>query len=287
MRVQMSALFMVLSFAMLVGCSGVQQGRPARSDYQDVIAKTLIDKYSKSDTIPADQTSLTEKQRNQILDELLFLTDVNYHKFEAELFQGRAVFDTSTDLAILGLGAAGGIVTYSGTQAILSVISGGIAGSRVSIEKNFFHDASTQALIAKMQSARRAKLDIMRKAMTLTVPEYSLSRGLSDLTEYYNAGTVVGALQNIVAEAGAETKAADASLKNFIEGRYAQGPTRPLRDRINSWLDKEPKKRVPALKEWLKKQNPPVTMSPSSWVDYETTTSEMLNKAIKENNIEE
>src|ERR1700690_3880493 len=119
-------LSLLLSIVILGGCAGVNKGRPSPAGYQDQIVNAMIEKYSKPDAIPHDQSNLTEKQRNQILDELVFLIDVNYYRFEAELYQGRALFDTSTDLAIIGLGAAGGIISNSGTQAIISVISGGI-----------------------------------------------------------------------------------------------------------------------------------------------------------------
>ncbi|MGA2240319.1 MAG: hypothetical protein ABSH06_16015 [Thermodesulfobacteriota bacterium] len=213
-------LLLLLNLPIWSGCAGVRQGRPARASYQYAIVKTLTDKYSKPDAIPADQTKITEKERNQILDDLIFLTDVNYYRFEAELSYGRAAFDTVTDLAILGLGSAGALVTHSGTQAIISAISGGIGGARVSISKNFLHETSTQALIAKMQSARKAKLDLIRQAMTLNVTDYSLTRGLGDVAEYYTAGTIVGALQNIVSDAGAEAKKADASLADTIKHKY-------------------------------------------------------------------
>ena len=214
---------LLLGVVMLGGCAGVNNGRPSAAGYQDAIVAAMVEKYSRPDAIPADQGRMTEKQRNQILDELIFLTDVNYYNFETELYQGRALFDTSTDLAILGLGAAGGIITNSGTQAIIAAISGGIGGSRVSINKNYFHDSSTQALIAKMQASRKGKLETMRKAMaTLSTADYSLARGLADLTEYYNAGTIIGALQNIVADSGAEARKSDAELKKLIEGRFAR-----------------------------------------------------------------
>jgi hypothetical protein len=277
-------LLLLLSLPIWSGCAGVSQGRPARASYEDPIVKTLIEKYSKPDAIPADQTKITEKERNQILDELIFLADVNYYKFEAELYQARAFFDTTTDMGILGLGAAGALITVSGTQAIISAISGGIGGTRTSISKNYFHEQSTQALIAKMQSARKAKLELIHKAMTLNVTDYSLSRGLGDLGEYYNAGTIIGALQNIVADAGAEAKKADEGLKSLIEVKYT---TSLLRDRINRWLDSNLTVNVPLLKKWLLNQVPPITLSPATWVIDPKTTVGMLNKFIKENNIPE
>lgn len=72
-----------------------------------------------------------------------------------------------------------------------------------------------------MQSGRKAKLELMRNAMmSLNMKEYSLARGFSDLTEYYNAGTIVGALQNIVADAGFDAKTSDNKMKALVEGKY-------------------------------------------------------------------
>jgi hypothetical protein len=287
--VKSKELFFVSLICILVlsGCAGITQGRPLRPKYQDPIVKSLIKKYSAEDAIFSNQSSITVKQRNQTLDDLILLTDVNYHNFEEEFYLGKAFFDTTGDLAIIGLGAAGGLVTHSATQAIISAISGGIGGARVSINKNFLHEFSTQALIAKMQSSRRGKLEIMRKAMTLEIKDYSLSRGLSDIADYYNAGTIVGALQDIVADAGADKKKADEELKNVIKVKYDQGASRPIRDRINRWLDSDLQKNTPIFKEWLRKQSPSIKMSPSTWVDDSATTQLMLEKAIKENNIQE
>jgi hypothetical protein len=123
--------------------------------------------------------------------------------------------------------------------------------------------------------------------MTLEIKDYSLSRGLSDIADYYNAGTIVGALQDIVADAGADKKKADEELKNVIKVKYDQGASRPIRDRINRWLDSDLQKNTPIFKEWLRKQSPSIKMSPSTWVDDSATTQLMLEKAIKENNIQE
>jgi hypothetical protein len=272
-------LLLLLNLPVWSGCAGVGKGRPVRANYQDAIVKTLTDKYSKPDAIPADQTKITEKERNQILDDLIFLTDVNYYRFEAEFTYGRAVFDTATDLALLGLGSAGALLTHSGTQAVIAAISGGIAGGRVSINKNFLREASTQALIAKMQSGRKAKLDLIRTAMRLNVTDYSLTRGLGDVAEYYTAGTIVGALQNIVSDAGAESKKADESLKDAITHKYlkeASGDT--LRkfwkpDGTNIDAGNEAK-----LKAWMK-ENQLEHVSITSFL-YGDTFSEARAKAI-------
>ncbi|WP_243371624.1 hypothetical protein [Geotalea sp. SG265] len=104
-----------LCLFILSGCAGVYQGRPYKPKYQDKIVNALVDKYSESNAIFVNNSTVTVQQRNQILDELIYLTDVNYYNFEAGLYGGRATFDTTTDLAILGLGAAGGLITHSAT----------------------------------------------------------------------------------------------------------------------------------------------------------------------------
>ena len=68
---KMIALLLLLSLPIWSGCAGVGKGRPVRPSYQDIIAKTLTDKYSKPEAIPADQTKITEKERNQILVDLI------------------------------------------------------------------------------------------------------------------------------------------------------------------------------------------------------------------------
>ncbi|WP_243371622.1 hypothetical protein [Geotalea sp. SG265] len=65
-------------------------------------------------------------------------------------------------------------------------------------------------------------MEIIRQAMSLEVRDYSLPHGLSDIVDYYNAGTIVGALQNIIADAGADKRSADDNLKKLIEGKYSR-----------------------------------------------------------------
>jgi hypothetical protein len=265
----------------LSGCGVFIRGGPERLDFEDEHATALIAKYSKPDAIPIDETKITDKERNQILDDFMYLIDVNYYKFETELYQGRAIFDTTTDLAILGLGAAGALATHSGTQAILSAISGGIGGSRTSINKNFFYEKSTQALIAKMQSSRKTIEEFIRKGMTLSLKDYSLVHGLKNIVQYHNAGTIVGALENITADAGAEKAKSDIELKKIITVKYDDSVIkRPSKARINRWLDKDVKKNVPILEEWLLKRTPPVTLTADLWI--EAATLEELKEAIKQ-----
>jgi hypothetical protein len=256
---------------LLNGCTRGIKGGPALPTYQAEVVSTLIQKYSQPNAISTDPIKYTVEQRNGIIEDLIFLVDVNYYQFESELYVGRLSFDTATDIGIIGLGAAGTLVDSTGTQAILSAISGGIGGARVSINKNFFHEQSANALISTMRATRKSKLNFIRSAESLSLSDYPMTRALSDIIEYYNAGTIIGACENIISEAGRKEQEAASE----IEKKALQFKRGPLGDRIISWLDENPSKNVQSFKQWLKLKN--VTTTPVFWVrDTNTTEADLL-----------
>lgn len=264
-----------LVFGVLMsGCTQIIKGSPKLPTYQEAYVDSLVEKYTKADKITAVKT---KEERNVVIEDLIYLIDVNYQQFESELFFGRATFDTFTDLAILGLGAAGGLIEPAGTKAILAVVSGGIGGARASIDKNFFREQSANALISTMRASRKKKLNFIRDAQTLKISDYPMSRALGDIIDYYNAGTIVGALGSIISEAGQKEQKAAAAIEKKIEVQFKAGP---LKNRIIAWLDADPKKNVPEFQKWLGDKIPPVSLSPSNWVDSKDTTDLELLEAI-------
>jgi hypothetical protein len=119
----------------------------------------------------------------------VYLIDVNFEGFANELRDTKAVFDTVTDLTLIGLGSAGALSPAAVTKGILAAISAGIAGGRVSINKNFFRDQAIEALTAKMRAEQAKREEIIIKGMQLTLLQYPLSQGIRDTVKYYNAGT--------------------------------------------------------------------------------------------------
>lgn len=264
------------------GCATVIKGAPNPPSYESERVKALIEKYSKPDAIPIDSDKLTVDQRNQTVDDIIFLIDRNYHQFENELYRGRAIFDTATDLAIIGLGAAGALVDATGTKAILAAISGGIGGARVSINKNFFLEQSTNALISTMRASRKANLKLMMDAKVLSVRDYPMSRALADIAEYYNSGTIVGALESIVAEAGQKEQTSSKAIENAVQAQVKETIDLKIRkesfqERIRNWLLKDPNNSKD-FEMWLNKQRGPVKTT--SWLFSVEAKEEDLLAAI-------
>jgi hypothetical protein len=164
-------------------------------------------------------------RRNQILTELILLIDQNYYKFEDHSYGSQATLSTAGDAVSLGLTAATAVIGTPEIKSILGAVATGATGMKTSIEKNFFDQQSRSAIVAKMRALRATQLALLQDEhhMKGGLTIYGLETGLSDVNAYYNAGTVVGALQNIAETAGQEQKkAADAQLTNSAKPQKIQ-----------------------------------------------------------------
>jgi hypothetical protein len=210
------SLMIVLSLS----CAVYRPKSPIPSGYSkqvlaDVTSKTLLQDYNKM-----PQTNDTEKaakvaRRNQILTELIYLVDQNYYSFENHFYGSQATFSTGADAANLGLTAAGAVTGTAALKSILSATATGVTGFKTSVEKNFFDQQSRAAVVTKMRALRATQLATLGDTghMKAGVTEYSLEAGISDVGVYYDAGTVVAALQSIAQTAGKEADNAQQQQK--------------------------------------------------------------------------
>ena len=189
-------LALVLSL-ILAGCSGIEAGKAHQVGYEEPYAASLVERFSD----PANLTAENERERNQILSALVWLTDYRYAAFETQLWAASGVFHSALDLAQLGLAATGVLHHAEATKSVVAAVSGGLVGARASISKNFLEEQARSALIATMRVGRHRKLEQIRVFMALSMEEYPLERGLVDIREYAERGTIVSALQAIVATA--------------------------------------------------------------------------------------
>jgi hypothetical protein len=156
-------------------------------------------------------------RRNQILHALIFLTDLNYHEYERDLYTGKASTDTFFDIAVLGFTSAATLSGGEAAKSILSAIATGLTGTRLAIDKNFFREQATPVLIAKMRASRIEKLNIILGGTDKEIDIYPLERGLLHILEYYNAGTVIVALHDVAKEAAASAKEQEKTTKTIMK----------------------------------------------------------------------
>ena len=218
--------FLIAALAAAAGCTNSMKAElpDALSDYEE----RLIAHYKGVGSIPVDTTSITDQNRNQIIDDLRYQIDQKYYGFETSLQKQRADFNIATDLAAIGLGSAGAL-SSKGAANILAAISAGIAGGRTSIDKNYFEDQATSALIFQMRADRAVILTDIQRGKSQNVTEYSLKEGLLDIVRYYNAGRLVNALTHLTETASEANRTAQTALHKI---KFADSD---LRKRIRDW----------------------------------------------------
>ena len=123
-----------------------------------------------------------------------------------------------TDGAVLLLGGAGAVSTVSSTQAILAAASAVVTGTKASFDKNAFYDSTIVALISQMNATRKDVLARIYSGLELNHKKYSLMKALIDVEDYFQAGTILGAV-NAVSESSGEQKAkAEKKIESILEG---------------------------------------------------------------------
>ena len=180
--------------------------------------------------------------------------NIQYIKFIRRFAVEKAQLDTAADVLIIGVNLAGALVGAASTKGILAAISGGTAASRISINKNFFHEQTVPVLITAMNAERKTALIPIFDGIGKTLDEYPFAQALSDLNFYYHAGTFIGALQAVQKDSGVKEDVADRKI--IVIKRNIALAKKEARDRVSALLDKIDK--LPNEKAMAMAKNPPV-----------------------------
>jgi hypothetical protein len=161
---------------------------------------------------------IAKTQRNQIVFRIIAQIDAAYGAFELNLSTRRAGLQTGGDAAQLGLSAAATLVGASDIKDILSATSTAFQGTRLSVDKNFFEQKTTESLISQMRASRKnLQAQILLSLSNRDVNSYPLESAWGDVVNYYYAGTIPSALVDIAGKAGNDAVKADQTLKDAVK----------------------------------------------------------------------
>jgi hypothetical protein len=158
---------------------------------------TGLEKELSDEDLLKDERWQSEAGRNDLVQKLMFLCDYRFSRYEEGLLMGKAVRDASIDEIIFGLSTAASLGTSAASAKILSAVSSGITFTRNNYEKNFFESQTMPVLIRKMRALRLEKSNEINDRLTLSSRKYNVYAALVDILDYYNRGTVLGAVQAI------------------------------------------------------------------------------------------
>jgi hypothetical protein len=172
------------------------------------------DKFrEKYDAAATDDVKI--EARNEIINGRLAAFDIQFNRFQRQLHQEGAGVNLSTDAILLGLGAAGAVVS-GGTSQLLSAAAGGVTGLRGAIDRDLFFERTMPVLFQEMNAQRKSIRVQILDGLSKGIADYPLGRGLADIEAYYFAGTIPGALIGIAESAGAKGAKAEAKLLGVV-----------------------------------------------------------------------
>ena len=164
--------------------------------------------------------------RNKVITARMLATDIRFSEFEESLFKRTREAGFGATLATLGL-TSGAAFAGGMTSQVLAGVAAFIIGAREAFQKEVLAERTVVAIHTAMR-ANRARVALrLRTGLSQSIDQYPLALGLSDLNDYYNAGTVLGALIGITETVGVEARRAEERLLQLSLSKesFESGPT--------------------------------------------------------------
>jgi len=252
-------LFLLLT---LTGCATFQGGMPTPPFDIEKDLGELKTALQDSISVKKYYESSSEVSRNKFVSSRLIITNIEYIKYIKDLAAEESQIHAATDILVLSLDIAATAFTPLTTKTVLSAISAGIGGTRLAVDDNFFYKKTVTILISSMNAERKAILVKIIKGLSKDLNGYPFTQALSDLNDYYLAGTIQGAFNSIQKDSGAKEIKADNEIKTFLKSRDSKFVDSVVQSRVDQLLDSVEKLDDTVLFDLNKK--PPVS---EAWIE--------------------
>jgi hypothetical protein len=149
--------------------------------------------------------------RNEIIyAQMAEITEL-YNAYELDISRELRKSGFLVSLVQIGLGSAGALVGEGASQ-ILSAANAALTGADQAYSKEVLVESTIQAFQQQMRARRDAvKAQILRKTV-LDTADYPLQAAVSDLADYRQAGTLMGALLGIAKDSSSTREMAGNNL---------------------------------------------------------------------------
>jgi hypothetical protein len=212
-------LLAMLCVLVLPACAMTETGYAPRNFYgvdKDIAELETLD----ASLTTYFQSNATTASRNEFIARRLALYDLEYLRFTQNFRLGRAEADTLFDHAMLGLSLATTLSSGEDTKTALGAIMTALTGGRASIEKNFYADKTSSAMVSQMTAERKAALVPILDGASKPIEKYSMDSAFRDLNAYRAAGTVDGALEAFQKAAAKKDEVASAAIEEYRTAKF-------------------------------------------------------------------
>jgi hypothetical protein len=189
--------------AMLGGCVALEDGPERVFPVKDQVAFVQANQQPMSVPIPIGDAKQDQAARNYFVTERVYLIDLEFSPYFARLTTQNQAGNLAGDLALLGLTFSSTVLASAATKTVLSAAATAVTGARTAIDQDVLLSKTVQILLLQMETSRnliRARIEGNLQACSIS--EYTVWQALTDLEDYYRAGTLPGALESLAAATG-------------------------------------------------------------------------------------
>lgn len=146
---------------------------------------------------PTERTAF----RNRIA--FTFLTLIkHYHEGTTDdLYELTATISSGFDLFSMTMGTLGSVAGDAHQKSVYAALAALGIGTRASLSKNILAEQTTSAILQQMDAMRLEQEARIRRALSAPDSQYPLPAALTDLYDYYTAGSVKDAVAELAKSA--------------------------------------------------------------------------------------
>jgi hypothetical protein len=160
----------------------------------------------------ANPDHVTQQTRNDLVERLIGVSDDHYISLRNGLLNSRNAVGFVGEVTATTLSAVSALLGDVDTKSILSAASALTTSTKVSLDKNFFNNTSTQAIVAQMDALRAERLKDITDGESVALSTYGLEVALNDVRKYDDAGTIQSALLSLNSNANVKKNTAEDAL---------------------------------------------------------------------------
>jgi len=209
----------------LGGCVALSDGPERAFTVDDQVTFVRANQPSMSVPIPGGKNEAQDElARNNFITERMYLMDLEFNPYFARLTAQNQAGNLAGDTAIVVTTFLSTVLASNATKTALSAAATGIGTLKTDIDQDVLLSHTIQLLLQTMLASRSAVGDRITANLACPIAKYTVWQALSDLEDYYRAGTLSGALEALAASTGNNSQQQQ-DLKNGVNKDGQQVPT--------------------------------------------------------------
>ena len=168
--------------------------------------------------------------RNEIITRRMYAIDVQYTQYENALTREGQEIGFGALTAATGLSTAATLVIPAATKTILSAAATGVLATKGHYDSEVLLAQTVRTIQKQMRSSRNSIATSISGKMAQNVTDYPLWAALSDVEDYYNAGTLTTGVVDVSTTVGIQETATKERKQDVTQAPLAARPSMILRD---------------------------------------------------------